>query len=206
MKGIISTVLLLTFLPTLAIATGTCEPNETSTGCASYDGCYFLTTNATCKTCDFGTYNNDSLGSPDECKSCANEIPGGAEQTDFTQENCPWKLTCSANTYFDNNEKKCVPCNDGYESAEHLVEYDGGNTPNDSDACHPKSCFAGQYRSDKTQKCEPCPTGSTSAEGAKAQTDCYMNSETQFCDGSGVCIGFNTVFGDVTISYDATDE
>lgn len=103
-------------------------------------------------------------------------------------------------------EENCKCPGWGYRTPAGCMQCDEG-TYNDGTSTQCKTCPARSYCPAGSSNPTPCPTGSTSAEGAKAQTDCYMNSETRFCNGSGAnCINFNTVFGDVTISYDATDE
>ena len=48
-------------------------------------------------------------------------------------------------------------------------------------------CDAGYYKvtTNGNDVCERCPVGMISAAGSDAKDDCYMDSSTQFCDGSG---------------------
>lgn len=236
MKGIVHTVLLLTILPTFAMAEGdSCSGITEQSVCNSTPGCGY--TNNSCSPCGIGKYNDGSSG---ECKDCSNGPSGAYTTSGVTTSECPWELSCNANQYYDSNAKQCKSCPLNSTSTRftvtdktfqafsinHCVCTVGYQL--NGDACKPETyqCPAGQYLPQSTPSCRlctqgyycsgdsytysesqnqgitKCPAGSTSPEGSDEQKDCYMDSNTEFCDASGAnCVSFGAIFDTPQINY-----
>lgn len=225
MKGIVHTVLLLTILPTFAMAEGgSCSGITEQSVCNATPGCGY--TNNSCSLCDKGKYNDGPSG---ECKVCSNG-PSGASYTmlGVTTSECPWELKCYAGQYFDEDQRSCKTCSGNtYSSSGGEVTFNGTTTINNTqcnqcpthstaNAQHTEctcpqhstlqnqdntcKCNAGYYMKDNS--CKSCPAGSTSPEGSDEQKDCYMDSNTEFCDASGAnCVSFGAIFDTPQINY-----
>lgn len=102
---------------------GVCPPDNPNnpTGCISYDGCYFITTDlggGQCLECGIGKHKND--GNPETgCETCSdslfNSLADGkiwdSNDTSTANKECPWK--CADDWYKstdDDNNDICEHC------------------------------------------------------------------------------------------------
>jgi len=101
---------------------------------------------------------------------------------------------CSSDKTIDHGQgkKSCTHKSDigiatQWECTNMVDKCDAGYCETDGNPGTCSAVSAGYYSATGATKCSPCPAGSTSAGRAAAITDCYITSETQFCDETGNC-------------------
>lgn len=72
------------------------------------------------------------------------------------------------------------------------------NQTKDSTQC--SQVEAGYYSPDTDTERYACPGGATSNTGAKAKTECFINTETQFCNNDGTCFDLSDFGEDIKIT------
>ena len=207
MHKLLSIFFIIILLPTCLIAD--CSVNTDSTGCVSYDGCFFVPATGMldpdCRQCTSGTYNTDSLETTDHCTTCptsygvSGKIPN-PNAYDDGQSECPWM--CDANYYKSGDSCEICPtgatspagsddvndciCPTGthlaYNNGTYSCEQCSGNTEYDT-GTNTCICTTGYYGDGNT--CTACPYGTTSMAGSTTKSACHMTQNTKFCDADG---------------------
>lgn len=149
MRKLLSIFFIIILLPTCLIAD--CSVNTDSTGCVSYDGCFFVPATGMldpeCRPCESGTYNSDSLETTDYCTTCptsygvSGKLPN-PDAYDNGQAECPWM--CDANYYKSGNACEICPT--------------GATSPAGSDDVNDCICPTGTHLAynNGTYSCEQC--------------------------------------------------
>ena len=171
MHKLLSIFFIIILLPTCLIAD--CSVNTDSTGCVSYDGCFFVPATGMldpdCRQCTSGTYNTDSLETTDHCTTCptsygvSGKIPN-PDAYDDGQAECPWM--CNANYYKSGNACEICPT--------------GATSPAGSTAPTQCQCEQNKYLTQNNGEyiCKSCPAHSfTYNSGSTSITDCQCEAQ-----------------------------
>lgn len=173
-----------------------CNLNTNSTGCISYNGCYFFPAtemlDPDCRQCPSGTYNTDSLETTNPCTPCptlygvSGKIPNPDAYTDGQSE-CPWK--CDSNYYKSGDN--CEICPTGATSLA------GSNSITD---CHCSNWKRLIRNNDGTYICGTCSQNSKynsttytcdCATGADNNCQCTNNSSYDQTNNKCICNNSN---------------
>lgn len=180
MRKIFSILTIIILFPVHALAD--CQLNSDSTGCVSYNGCFFVQASgmieADCSACMSGTYNNDNLNTTSVCTNCPDNysqttypgrIPNPDSQADGQSE-CPWK--CDTNYYKSGDNCALCPANSNTDT-------DGSDN---IDYC---KCVPGYYMGGGV--CRTCPTNATGCQrGTTAATVQCQSGYTKSISSDGV--------------------
>lgn len=168
MRKLLSIFFAIILSPTFTMAD--CNLNSESTGCASYDGCFFIGGMINeCNPCQSGTYNSNTLETTDHCTTCptsygvSGKIPN-PDAYDDGQSECPWM--CDANYYKSGNTCEICPT--------------GATSPAGSTAPTQCQCEQNKYLAQNNGEyiCKSCPAHSfTNASGSTSITDCQCEAQ-----------------------------
>lgn len=143
------------------------DPSVTcSVGFKCAPGCSYDQKNFSCLQCEPGTYlppaGTGSAGLHDltMCShTCSTpKSPNNSTKYSFdddllnaygnTQDNCPWRLVCQSGYYWDNTEKGCYKCRDGYHGNDKDLEFfgSGSTAPNSTNNSHDDRCIPNEYK------------------------------------------------------------
>ena len=130
MKFIIAGFFSLFLWSSMALAFDCPSGNDmTEPTCNATAGCYFNM--GACQKCDWGQF---SAANKNTCELC--DIPTGAVSTGpgTAKKTCPWKITCSAGTYWNGSE--CASCNSNQTSSASTITFNGtGTWPASNNTC-----------------------------------------------------------------------